>query len=67
LTPSEQRLLRNLPYAHRGYVFNDAKLNEYFSQFFWYMPDSTWKASSEDFTENEVKMVEWAKKALIKL
>jgi hypothetical protein len=67
LTPSEQRLLRNLPYAHRGYVFKDAKLNEYFSQFFWYMPDSTWKASAEDFTENEVKMVEWAKKALIKL
>lgn len=53
-----KRIIRNLPYASRGYVFKDNKLNEYFSQFFWYMPDPEWKPSQADFTKYEHKALE---------
>ena len=51
------RILRNLPYASRGYVFKDKKLADYFSQFFWYMPDPSWTPSQADFTEWERNFV----------
>ena len=53
----DKRLARNLPYAHRGYVFKDKKLYDYFSQFFWYMPDPLWQMSTDDFTPRDWKMV----------
>lgn len=51
------RILRNLPYANRGYVFKDKWLNDYFNQLWWYMPDPTWQASSSDFTPREWKLI----------
>jgi len=48
-----KRIMRNLPYAHRGYVFKDAKLRAYFSKLWWYMPDPHWKMSDADFTARE--------------
>lgn len=53
----ERRIIRNLPYANRGYVFKDKKLKKYFSKFWWYMPDKSWKPSTKDFTEEELKMI----------
>jgi len=52
-----ERILRNLPYAHRGYVFKDKKLQKYFSQFWWYMPDPTWQPSTTDFTPREWQLI----------
>ena len=46
-----KRIMRNLPYAHRGYVFRDPKLKAYFESLWWYMPDPEYKASDTDFTE----------------
>ena len=54
---SQRRILKNLPYANRGYVFKDKKLQKYFSQFFWYMPDPSWQASTADFTPREWKLI----------
>lgn len=51
------RILRNLPYANRGYVFKDQKLQAYFNSLWWYMPDPTWKMDTSDFTEEEWKHV----------
>ena len=51
------RIARNLPYASRGYVFKDKSLNKYFSQFWWYMPDPSWKISTEDFTPREWRLI----------
>lgn len=51
----DKRILRNLPYAHRGYVFKDKALQKYFSQFWWYMPDPEWKTSNAHLTEAEEK------------
>jgi hypothetical protein len=39
LTVIELRILRNTLYAIRGYVFNDAFLNEYFNKQYWYFPN----------------------------
>lgn len=58
----DTRILRNLPYAHRGYVFKNKRLNTYFNQLWWYMPDASWKASSSDFTPHEWKLIREATK-----
>lgn len=54
---ANRRILTNLPYANRGYVFKDKKLQQYFSQFWWYMPDPSWKADTSDFTPREWKLI----------
>lgn len=48
-----KRVMRNLPYAHRGYVFKDAKLRKYFESQWWYMPDPKWKPTENSFSEHE--------------
>ncbi len=52
-----KRIRRNLPYAHRGYVFRDKRLNDYFNKLFWYMPNPEWKASTDGFTEAEWELI----------
>jgi hypothetical protein len=52
------RILKNLPYASRGYVFKDRKLQRYFSQFWWYMPDPSWQADTHDFTPREWRLID---------
>ena len=54
---AHRRILKNLPYASRGYVFNDKKLQKYFSRFWWYMPDPSWQPSTDDFTPREWKLI----------
>ena len=56
-TSDHKRILRNLPYAHRGYIFKDKKLQRYFSQFWWYMPDVGYQPSTDDFTAREWKLI----------
>ena len=53
----QRRILANLPFANRGYVFKDKKLQKYFSQFFWYMPDPSWKPDTRDFTPREWRLI----------
>jgi hypothetical protein len=53
----QKRIMRNLPYAHRGYVFKDKGLQAYFNKFWWYMPDPSWKQDTSDFTKREWKYV----------
>ena len=53
----QQRILTNLPYASRGYVFKDKKLWKNFSQFWWYMPDPSWQSYTSDFTPREWKLI----------
>ena len=45
-----QRVLRNLPYAHRGHVFRDARLRRFFESQWWYMPDPNYIDDTSDFT-----------------
>lgn len=40
LNAEELKLLRNLFYAAKGYIFSDRNLEDYFSRFAWYKPES---------------------------
>ena len=51
------RVMRNLPYADRGYVFKDQKLQHYFESQWWYMPDADWQMSTDDFTKQDFDVV----------
>lgn len=53
----EKRIIRNLPYANRGYVFKDESLRQYFSKIWWYMPDPLWTPSDSDFTDIEHRYI----------
>ena len=46
-------ILRNLPFAVRGYVFKRKDLNEYFSKQWWYMPDPNYNADVKSLSKNE--------------
>lgn len=54
---ANSRILRNLPYASRGYVFKDPKLAAYFKSLWWYMPDPSWQQSTADFTKEERELI----------
>lgn len=51
------RIRRNLPYAHRGYVFKDATLRKVFESQWWYMPDPSWKPTDNSFSEHEQYLI----------
>ena len=55
------RIQRNLPYAHRGYVFKDATLRKFFESQWWYMPDPTWKPDTSSFSPCEKEMINSSK------
>jgi hypothetical protein len=39
LNGEQLRLLRNTIYAMRGYVFTDARIQDYFKEQYWYFPN----------------------------
>ncbi|MBP3726325.1 MAG: YARHG domain-containing protein [Bacteroidaceae bacterium] len=51
------RIRRNLPYAHRGYVFKDKELRSIFEKQWWYMPDPTWKPQKNTFSSHEQQLI----------
>lgn len=54
LSKTELKLLRNLFYAKKGYIFQDPELEKYFSQFKWYHPTNKEVA----FTDLEQSAIE---------
>ncbi len=62
-TPQQHRLIRNLPFASRGYVFKDAGLKKHFNSLWWYMPDPSYQSSNmSDFTKREHELISTYKK-----
>ena len=57
----QKRVLRNLPYAHRGHVFKDARLKKFFESLWWYMPDPAYKDSTDDFTPIDYEYIKAGK------
>ena len=47
------RRVRNLPFAHRGYVFKDRGLNDFFRNRWWYIPDESYQTTVESLTPGE--------------
>ena len=50
-------IMRNLPFAARGYVFKRKDLRDYFSKQWWYMPDPNYKPNVKALTENERNII----------
>lgn len=53
----QPRILRNMPYAHRGYVFKTKEMKKIFEKLWWYIPDSTYVPDMSDFTERELEFI----------
>lgn len=51
------RIRRNLPYAHRGYVFKDAQLRKIFETQWWYMPDPSCKPTNNSLNSHEQELM----------
>ena len=54
------RVLHNMPYAHRGRVFKDPKLQKFFESLWWYMPDPNYKDNVSDFTPVDWEYVRYS-------
>ena len=60
-TPDQRRILRNLPFAYRGYCFKNKELQAFFSSTNWYIPDSTYTPDLEALTPEERRWIQlWA-------
>lgn len=54
----ELKILRNTIYAQYGYAFKSKDLQEYFSQFEWYMPDPNLTLKEIKLTKEEIKFID---------
>ena len=60
-TPEQRRILKNLPFAYRGYIFNSKELQDFFESTTWYIPDPDYKADLQQLPESEQNWVEFWK------
>ncbi|MBO4645667.1 MAG: YARHG domain-containing protein [Bacteroidales bacterium] len=56
-----RKILKNLPFAYRGYVFKNKQLQQYFESTQWYVPNPAYDGSQSDFSKEEVQWVEFWK------
>lgn len=55
LDENSLKVLQNLPYARRGYVFNNKILKNYFEKTPWYIPNPKYVPEPEYFTDTEIR------------
>lgn len=58
-TLEQRRILRNLPFAYRGYVFKTKELQDFCKSTAWYVPNPEYKALLEELPIEEQKWVEF--------
>lgn len=51
------KILRNLPYARRGYIFKTQTIQQYYESLPWYVPNNNYKADYAQLTAEEQKWV----------
>lgn len=56
-TTEELSFIRNEIFARYGYVFNNEKYINYFSEKSWYTPDSSFEGNKEDFNDYEIENI----------
>lgn len=52
-----KKILRNLPFAKRGYVFSNPELKKYYTNQFWYIPNPSYKSNMDDLAPKEQEWV----------
>ena len=61
-SPADQRrILKNLPFAYRGYIFKNKELQDYFESTEWYLPNPEYNGDMEALSTEEKKWVEFWK------
>jgi hypothetical protein len=54
----QRKVLKNLPFARRGYVFQNQELNQYFQKMDWYISNPNYVPDVDLLTEKERKWIE---------
>ena len=52
-TPEQRRILKNLPFAYRGYIFKTKELQDFFESTPWYIPNPDYTADVQHLTPSE--------------
>ena len=58
-TPEQRRILKNLPFAYRGYIFSTKELQDFYESTAWYIPNPDYKPDVQKLTEEEQRWVEF--------
>ncbi|MFC6268532.1 YARHG domain-containing protein [Frigoriflavimonas asaccharolytica] len=54
----QRKILRNLPFARRGYIFKNKELNDFYTEMEWYIPNPNYEANIEILTDDEKHWME---------
>ncbi len=57
LSRDDLAIVRNFPYAIRGYPFKSPMIKRFYSQFFWYLPDQELKITDITLSKSEEEFV----------
>lgn len=61
-TDQQKRIMKNMPFAQRGYVFKSKDLQKYFESTVWYIPDPSYVADMNQLPPHEKEIVQfWMK------
>lgn len=58
-TREQRQILRNVPFAYRGFVFKTKKLQDFFNSTKWYVANPNYKVDMDELTEDEREWVEY--------
>lgn len=61
ISTKQRRILKNLPFAYRGYKFKDKSLRKYFESTEWYIVNPEYDGNMDAFSAEERKWVEFWK------
>lgn len=53
VSETEKRILKNLPFARRGYIFSNKEIGDYYKRMDWYIPNPNYQPVVELLTEQE--------------
>jgi hypothetical protein len=54
----QRKVLKNLPFARRGYIFQNQELNAFYKNMDWYIPNPNYEPTIEILTDSEKKWIE---------
>lgn len=60
------KVLQNLPYARRGYIFSNSVLKNYYENIPWYIPNKDYVPKPDELEESEIKWLADLKKIKLK-
>ena len=62
MTAEQKRILKNIPFAYRGYVFKNQDVQRYFNSTDWYVPNPEYKSDMTTLSKGEKDWVQlWSK------